>query len=412
MLMEGLCRETEPSKLYKTLKKLSSLPMLGDTLEEIGFRQTMKLLKKQKLLVPYAKALAAPWLEKSQLEAQPMTELPRNCGEDLPHQPATPVLREEELGEKTGSSKSEAGTEKSLSPMHPKRPRYRAQARSFEECLNYDSPTSSALQPPLKLRLLPCKRKRKNTWVVESQGPKAKVPLGGSGSFQDWDGFAASPLPEVASSPQDCFQLLEPENSSMNRDQETPSWACRKNSKTPIYSGRPTVASCPLLQKSQRGRLAESHSVEERHCRPGKKESEPRQPEKASMFHTHHGKPTQGQPATQRNLQGQESDRQMALQALVARLQSTQAKKPQGRQAKTIAVLARPKIPEQQTASRPRGAASSLEKHSLPEASAQSQQKGAPCPSLGSSTKTKAKKKPAPLMAKALKAYNHRFSGR
>lgn len=58
-LRERLCTETEPRQLYKTLKKLSSQPMLGDILEEIGFRQTIKLLRKQQLLVPFAKALAS-----------------------------------------------------------------------------------------------------------------------------------------------------------------------------------------------------------------------------------------------------------------------------------------------------------------------------------------------------------------
>ena len=100
----------------------------------------------------------------------------------------------------------------------------------------------------------------------------------------------------------------------------------------------------------------------------------------------------------------------MALQALVTRLQSTQSKKPQVRQAKMIAFLARPKSPQQQAASAPRGAAS-LEQHSLPQASAQRQQKGAPCLSLGSNTQNK-RKKPAPLMAKAIKAYKHRWPGR
>ncbi|ERE50084.1 hypothetical protein H671_21478, partial [Cricetulus griseus] len=54
-LRERLCRDTEPRQLYKTLKKLCSQPMLGDILEEIGFRQKIKLLKKQQILVPFAK---------------------------------------------------------------------------------------------------------------------------------------------------------------------------------------------------------------------------------------------------------------------------------------------------------------------------------------------------------------------
>ncbi|EGW13397.1 RNA polymerase II transcription factor SIII subunit A3-like-1 [Cricetulus griseus] len=60
-LCECLCREIEPRQLYKTLKKLSSQPMLGDILEETGFRQKIKLLKNQQLLVLFVKELSALW---------------------------------------------------------------------------------------------------------------------------------------------------------------------------------------------------------------------------------------------------------------------------------------------------------------------------------------------------------------
>ncbi|XP_051038608.1 elongin-A3-like [Phodopus roborovskii] len=70
-LRERLCTETEPSKLYSTLKKLSRLPVLGDTLEEIGFRKTIKVLKKQQLLLPFAKDLAAQWSEGSHFGPRP-----------------------------------------------------------------------------------------------------------------------------------------------------------------------------------------------------------------------------------------------------------------------------------------------------------------------------------------------------
>ncbi|MEJ1289313.1 hypothetical protein NN561_020355 [Cricetulus griseus] len=45
--------------------------MLGDIVEEIDFRQTIKLLKKQQLLVPFAKELAARWSERTQFGSQP-----------------------------------------------------------------------------------------------------------------------------------------------------------------------------------------------------------------------------------------------------------------------------------------------------------------------------------------------------
>ncbi|ERE48926.1 hypothetical protein H671_21544, partial [Cricetulus griseus] len=69
-LRERLCRETEPWQLYKTLKKLCSQAMLGDILEEIGFRQKIKFLKKQQIVAPFAKELAARWSELSQIGSQ------------------------------------------------------------------------------------------------------------------------------------------------------------------------------------------------------------------------------------------------------------------------------------------------------------------------------------------------------
>ena len=46
-LLDGLCQETDPAKIYKILKKMSSVPSLCDRLAEIGFRKTIKCLKKQ-----------------------------------------------------------------------------------------------------------------------------------------------------------------------------------------------------------------------------------------------------------------------------------------------------------------------------------------------------------------------------
>ena len=60
-LLDRLCQETDPGKIYKTLKKMSSLPSLCDCLAEIGFRKTIKSLKKQQLLVPFVKDLVAQW---------------------------------------------------------------------------------------------------------------------------------------------------------------------------------------------------------------------------------------------------------------------------------------------------------------------------------------------------------------
>ncbi|EGW11496.1 RNA polymerase II transcription factor SIII subunit A3-like-2 [Cricetulus griseus] len=77
-LRERVCRETEPRQLYQPLKNLCSQPMLGDILEEIGFRQKIKLLKKQQILVPFAKELAARWSELSQIGSQPDPGTPQD----------------------------------------------------------------------------------------------------------------------------------------------------------------------------------------------------------------------------------------------------------------------------------------------------------------------------------------------
>ncbi|EGW15184.1 RNA polymerase II transcription factor SIII subunit A3-like-1 [Cricetulus griseus] len=106
-LHDRLCRETEPRQLYKTLKKLSSQPMLGD---QIGFRQTIKLLKKQQLLPPFAKEIAAQWSERYHFGSQadprppqdfafhrrPKAEIRSNSPEDELQNPA--FLRPRENG--------------------------------------------------------------------------------------------------------------------------------------------------------------------------------------------------------------------------------------------------------------------------------------------------------------------------
>lgn len=70
-LLHQLSQETDPGKIYKKLKKLSSLPILCDSLAEIGFRKTIKSLKKQQLLVPFVKDLVAEWSTGFLLGPQP-----------------------------------------------------------------------------------------------------------------------------------------------------------------------------------------------------------------------------------------------------------------------------------------------------------------------------------------------------
>ncbi|XP_041529508.1 elongin-A3 member D-like [Microtus oregoni] len=106
-LREHLYRETEPHKLYKTLKELSSQPILCDTMEKIGFRQTIKRLRKEQLLVPFAKEFATLWSRRSQfgpqsesdiqnfaIQASLMTESSKNSPEDKPHEPRSKEDRE------------------------------------------------------------------------------------------------------------------------------------------------------------------------------------------------------------------------------------------------------------------------------------------------------------------------------
>ncbi|XP_034375811.1 uncharacterized protein LOC117721329 [Arvicanthis niloticus] len=60
-LFDDLCRETDQRKIYQTLMELSTVPSLCDYLAEIGFRETIKQLKKQQLLVQFVKDLVAKW---------------------------------------------------------------------------------------------------------------------------------------------------------------------------------------------------------------------------------------------------------------------------------------------------------------------------------------------------------------
>lgn len=60
-LFDCLCQETDQKKIYKILKEMSTVPILCDKLAEIGFRETIKRLKKQHLLVQFVQDLVAKW---------------------------------------------------------------------------------------------------------------------------------------------------------------------------------------------------------------------------------------------------------------------------------------------------------------------------------------------------------------
>lgn len=100
-LREHLSTETDSHQLYRTLKVLSSWPTLADSLEEIGFRKTIRCLKRHKLLGPFAKDLAAQWSEGTrlglppeqdsedlELDTSPMAERNITCPGQYPQKPA------------------------------------------------------------------------------------------------------------------------------------------------------------------------------------------------------------------------------------------------------------------------------------------------------------------------------------
>lgn len=505
-LREHLYRETEPHKLYKTLKKLSSQPILCDTLEKIGFGQTIKRLRKEQRLVPFAKEFATLWSRRSQfgpqsesdiknlaIQASLMTESSKNSPEDKPHEPrskedrengrkvlevsssskhpspglsqspnstpssrlslskhtspdqrATRSTRPEARGSKRHStscgdprlaaqsqekvakcscehveeprqlqedkllsSKSDAGPAKQyLSPLQRKSPGpwilQDHPTEPSEACSNYDSSASSALPLPQP----PCNMKKKCTWTVEAQSPVAKALLSKSCSSKELNCLDVSPLPEVASSCQDDSLPGDPEQYSLHTDQEEPTWACRVNFRTPVYSGS---APSRLLKKSKEGRHAVPSRPLETQCQPAGDKAEPWQQVEKSLPRTHTAKTNPRQTETQTHLQ-MEKSQELRLQALKARIQSTEAKKPQSRQTKLLTFNANNTSSGQQTESGPGGEASSG-KNSLPEDSAPSHFQRAPRLPAGGSSKTQAKKR-TPLMAKALRDYKKSYSCR
>lgn len=99
-LLDRLCQETDQRKIYKTLKELSAVPILCDRLAEIGFRQTIKHLKKQQLLVQFVKDLVGKWStglpqarQGFDLEKSRPTEQQSNSPEEKPHEPASQEAR-------------------------------------------------------------------------------------------------------------------------------------------------------------------------------------------------------------------------------------------------------------------------------------------------------------------------------
>lgn len=396
-LRERLHTETEPGKLYKTLKKLSSVPILCDTLAEIGFRQTIQLLRREQLLVPFAKDLAAQWSERSPLERQPEAEpgdlalhmrltteqAPRKPAEDEAREPAASRARGEDAREVVEGSRRSPQRNPDLYP-----------AGSVEACLNYDCPSSSSTLPLGK------GKKRKRPWKAEAQSHGAKVPRSESPNCKELNLLPASPFPELSSSRQACLPPDGQDSSSWQSEREAAPWACRMTLKTPVYSG--PAPGHGLLPKLHRGCLAKPDcsrqpAAQEEECRP----------------QIRHGQTTHTQTESQTQLQLQEA-RELRLQALRERIQRAQAKKSQARQTKMIAFPAQVASQSQQAASGPRGGGgggASSKENSLSGALAPGPLQRAPRLPLGPSNKTQLKKR-APLMAKSLRDYKNRLSRR
>ncbi|XP_038181433.1 elongin-A3 member D-like [Arvicola amphibius] len=192
-LQERLCRETEPEKLYKTLKELSSQPILCDTLEKIGFRQTIKCLRKEQLLVPFAKEFATRWSRRSQFGPQPepdtqnfaiqvdlMTEPPKNSPEDESHKPRSKEDRENgrQVSEVYSSSKH-SSSDLSQSPNS-----------TLSSRLSLSKHTSPDQRTTCSPRLEPRGSKRPSTscgepeLAAQSQEQVAKRPRGSVEEFR------------------------------------------------------------------------------------------------------------------------------------------------------------------------------------------------------------------------------------
>lgn len=276
----------------------------------------------------------------------------------------------------------------------------------FVACPNCDSLPSSQDLPwkPLSQR----KRKRESTWKDEAQSPGGKAHLGESPSSKVLGPIAAvSTSLENQSSCQACFPVDGWEHSTSHTHPQGPPWERRRNFRTPVYSGpRPA----PLIQRSHQGVLAEVPSgTWNAPCQATEeKKAETGQPAEESRHGAHPGKQPHSQTETQSHMQLQESQ-ELRLQALIARIQSKQASKPQGRCTKMISFFSQDKSPGQREESRPRGAASS-QSHSFPVAPLRVLAQRPPSlPSgLGCRNKTMAKR-PAPLMAKSLRDYKNRY---
>ena len=258
------------------------------------------------------------------------------------------------------------------------------------------------------------KRKSKVPWLAEVQKPLAKIPRGESRSSKGLSRTAACDIPASPSRDQACFAMdvvQEPSSSELDPEDTSCGWAYRKNHRTPVYSGcRPAAR---IQQKSQRLLLPEEPTGirEANRSQAGKEEAEPGHSEGNTPPESQAYKQTHRKPGSSAPLCLQESEEEK-LQRLRTRIQNTRAKR-QARQTIMVAFPIQVKSPGHQGEPGPRGAVSAQNVRSLSDAPAHPGAQKASClPSGERGRKRDPAKRPAPLMAKSLKDYRHRFSGK
>lgn len=401
-LCDRLFTETEPRKLYKVLKKLASWPTLSESLAEIGFRQTIKVLKKQQLLVPFAKDLAARWSERSLLG--PRSEANRDSRDS-----ASGMSMEAEQGRPSPGEEPQA-------PASGKEQDKRDERDERAEVFQVSSGT-----PGPSRRRSPGPRPEARDPGSGRLEPAAKRMRRCSQSALRWSQEEGRPgsLGACLHCEQACCCVGGPEPCGDPSERGAQLGPRRVNSKTPVYSG-PRPEGVPqeppaghLLAEDATGTWGAPCQAKEADAADAADVSHAANPAQgAERGHAgHHGQPgetqTHSHTETKTQRQAEEADQELRLQALTARIRSRQAKRQQGRrQTQMVAFLTQARSPGQQEENGPPPRGPSSEKHLHPEASGHDPTQRALC------NKAPAKKRPAPLMAKAVRDYGNRFSRR
>lgn len=259
----------------------------------------------------------------------------------------------------------------------------------------------------------PRRRKREPPWPAQAQRPRAKIPRGDSSRSKDQSPTADCASPESQCTGQACFEVdvvPEPSSSQQNQEASPWGWELRKYQKTPVHSGRPSAPACH--HQSHPGLLGKDPAGlrDATHCQSAKEEAEAGQSDDKTQSKMPTSEQTQSRSGSSAPLCLQQSQEER-LQALRARiLESTRAKRLQARRTKMISFQTQRKSPGQQGEPGPRGVPSAPTSYSLPEAPAQpGAQKPSCLPSRAKGSKKAPAKRPAPLMAKALRDYSRRF---